>query len=97
MHSGIDRYLVTSTIRPSDLGDPGEFITVVEASTNKVLSEIKVSNKPSPSGGAPVEVLFVPGANPPVAYTTVMFGGTLWTLTWNPATAATPSPSTPSP
>ena len=97
MHSGIDRYLVTSAIRPSDLGDPGEFITVVEASTNKVLSEIKVSNKPSPSGGAPVEVLFVPGANPPVAYTTVMFGGTLWTLTWNPATAATPSPSTPSP
>jgi hypothetical protein len=86
VHSGIDRYLVTSTVRPSDLGDPGEFVTVVEASTNKVLSEIKVSNLPSPSGGAPVEVLFVPGANPPVAYTTVMFGGTLWTLTWNAAT-----------
>ena len=43
----------------------------------------KVSNKPSPSGEAPVEILFVPGANPPIAYVTNMFGGTLWTATWN--------------
>ncbi len=33
---------------------------------------------------APVEILFLPGANPPMAYVTVMFGGTLWTATWNP-------------
>jgi hypothetical protein len=32
----------------------------------------------------PVEILFVPGTNPPVAYVTVMFGNTLWTATWNP-------------
>jgi len=61
----------------------GETITAIEASTGKVLSTHKVSNKTSPSREAPVEILFVPGANPPVAYITNMFGGTLWTATWN--------------
>jgi 6-phosphogluconolactonase (cycloisomerase 2 family) len=28
----------------------------------------------------------VPGSNPPVAYVTNMYGGTLWTATWNPQT-----------
>jgi hypothetical protein len=79
----IDRVLLTSTVRASDLGDPGENISVVEASTGKVMSTHKLSNKPSPSGEAPVEILFVPGANPPVAYITNMFGGTLWTATWD--------------
>lgn len=83
VHSGIDRVLVTSTVRP-DLKDPGEVLTVIQASTNKVLSQHKVSNKPSPSGEAPVELLFVPGANPPVAYSTNMFGATLWAAAWNP-------------
>lgn len=84
IHDGIDRVLLTSTVRATDLGDPGEHITVVEASTGNVLSTHKVSNKPSPSGEAPVEILFRPGSNPPVAYVTNMFGGTLWTATWNP-------------
>lgn len=83
IHDGIDRVLLTSTVRATDLGDPGETITVIEASTGNVLSTHKVSNKPSPSGEAPVEVLFVPGANPPIAYVANMFGGTLWTATWN--------------
>src|SRR5215831_2093633 len=83
IHDGIDRILVTSTVRATDLGDAGETITAIEASTGKVLSTYKVSNKASPSREAPVEVLFVPGANPPVAYVTNMFGGTLWTATWN--------------
>ncbi len=84
LHEGIDRLLVTSTIRPSDLSDPGETITVIEASTGKVLSTHKVSTKPSPSGVAPVEVVFLPGAKPPIAYITNMYGGTLWSATWNP-------------
>jgi len=83
IHDGIDRVLVTNTVRATDLGDAGETITVVEASTGNVLATHKVSNKPSPSGEAPVEILFVPRANPPVAYVTNMFGGTLWTATWN--------------
>ncbi|MEJ2094868.1 MAG: YncE family protein [Gammaproteobacteria bacterium] len=84
VHEGIDRMLVTSTVRASDLGDPGEVIGVLEASTNKALASHKVSDKASPSGEAPVEILFVPGSNPPVAYITNMYGGTLWTATWNP-------------
>jgi len=88
IHDGIDRILVTSTVHPPDLGDPGETVTVIEASTGKVLSSHKVSNKPSPSGEAPVEILFVPGSNPPVAYITNMFGGKLWAAVWAPAKKA---------
>jgi DNA-binding beta-propeller fold protein YncE len=85
IHNGIDRILLTSTVRASDLGDAGEVISAVEASTGKVLGTYKVSNKPSPAGEAPVEIVFVPGANPPVAYITNMYGGTMWTAKWNPA------------
>ena len=83
INNGIDRVLLTSTVRASDLGDAGEVISAVEASTGKVLGTYKLSKKPSPSGEAPVEILFVPGAKPPVAYITNMYGGTLWTATWN--------------
>ncbi len=82
VHSGIDRILVTSTIK-GDLTDPRESIWAVEASTQKVLGSHKLSLKESPSGEAPVEVLFVPDAEPPTAYITNMFGGTLWAATWN--------------
>ena len=83
IHGGIDRILLSSTVRASDLGDAGEVISAVEAGSGKVLGTYKVSNKPSPAGNAPVEILFVPGANPPVAYVTNMYEGTLWTATWN--------------
>lgn len=86
INSSIDRILLTSTVRASDLGDAGEVISAVEASTGKVLGTYKLSLKASPSGEAPVEVLFVPGSNPPVAYVTNMFGGTLWTVAWNTKT-----------
>lgn len=82
MNDAIDRILVTNTIK-HDLTDPGETITAIEASTEKPLDSYKLTDKPSPSGVSPVEILFVPGANPPMAYVTVMFGGTLWTATWN--------------
>jgi len=84
IHEGIDRMLLTSTVRASDLQDPGEVIGVHEASTGKPLSTIKVSDKPSPSGEAPVEIVWVPNTDPPVAWITNMYGGTLWTLSWNP-------------
>ncbi len=85
INNDIDRILVTDTIS-TDLKKPRETITVIEASTNKILKTIKLSNKPSPSGEAPVEILFVPGSNPPVAYITNMFGHAMWTATWNPST-----------
>lgn len=84
IHNGIDRILATSTVRHTDLGDAGETITVIEASTGRMLGSHKVSIKKSPSRVAPVEVLFVPRSNPPVAYITNMFGGSLWTATWSP-------------
>ena len=85
VHDGIDRLLITSTVNAADLGDPGETITAIEASTGSPLKSYKVSKKDSPSGEAPVEVMFVPGSNPPVAYVTNMFGGSLWTATWDAA------------
>ncbi|MBT3532786.1 MAG: YncE family protein [Rhodospirillaceae bacterium] len=81
--SDIDRLLVTSTIT-GDLKTPKEELIVVQASTNKVLGTLKMSNKPSPSGVAPVELLRVPGSDPAIVYTTNMFGAALWTATWNP-------------
>lgn len=83
IHEGIDRMLVTSTVRDYDLGDPGETLSILEASTGKVISTPKLSNKPSPSGEAPVEVLFVPGSDPPMLYVTNMYGGTLWKGVWD--------------
>jgi hypothetical protein len=84
VNEGIDRMLVTSTVRASDLGDAGETVTVIELSTGKELSSHKLSRKSSPSGVAPVEVLFVPGANPPTVYVTNMYGGTIWAGVWDP-------------
>jgi len=85
IHEGIDRMLVTSTVRATDLKDAGETISVVELSTGKPLASHKVSGKPSPAGEAPVEVVFLPASSPPLAYVTNMYGGTLWAAAWNPA------------
>ena len=88
IHGGIDRILLTSTVMPGNLAVAGETITVLEATSGKVLSTHKVSLKPSPSKAAPVEVMFVPHADPPVAHITNMLEGTLWSAVWNPKTKA---------
>jgi DNA-binding beta-propeller fold protein YncE len=82
LHEDINRIMVTSTVRPSDLGDAGETVSVIEATSGKVLSTHKLSDKPTPSGSAPVEAVFLPHANPPMAYVDTMFEGKLWTATW---------------
>jgi hypothetical protein len=84
MHEGIDRILVTSTVRASDLGDAGSTLGVIEASTGKNIGTISVTDKPEPNNIAPVEVVFVPQSSPPVAWVTNMYDATLWTVTWNP-------------
>jgi len=81
--SDIDRILVTSTVS-GDLKDVRDDIIVVEASTGKELKRIRVSKKSGKAGEAPVEILRVPGSNPPVHYVTNMFGGSIWALTWDP-------------
>ena len=83
IHNGIDRVLVTSTVKP-DMSDVGESVTVLEASTGKVLSTHKISTKPSPAKSAPVEVMFSPKTNPPVVHITNMMEGTLWAGIWDP-------------
>jgi DNA-binding beta-propeller fold protein YncE len=85
LNEDIDRIIVTSTDPPDGIGQPGETVTVLEASSGKVLSSHKVSNKPSPSGEAPVEVVFIPHSNPPMAYIDNIYGGTLWLAIWDPA------------
>jgi hypothetical protein len=82
--SDIDRILVTSTVG-GDRSGPDEVVTEIEASTGRLLGRHKVSNKASPSGAAPVELLRVPGSDPAVVYITNMFGNTLWAAVWKPA------------
>ncbi len=84
INSDIDRILITSTIS-GDMSTPDEVVSVVEASTLKPLGQIKLSEKESPSGEAPVEILPVPGDGPPTFVVTNMFGGSVWTLTWDEA------------
>ena len=84
IHNGIDRVLVTSTVKP-DMSDAGESITVLEAASGRVLSTHKVSSKPSPAKSAPVEVMFSPNSNPPAVHITNMLEGTLWAGIWDPS------------
>jgi hypothetical protein len=91
MHEGIDRILVTSTVRATDFGDPGNTVGIIEASTGKNLGAVSVTDKPEPNNIAPVEVVFVPHSNPPVAWVTNMNDATLWTLTWNPGSGSVDS------
>ena len=85
INEDIDRMLITSSVSASDFGDAGETVTIIELSTGKELTSHKLSKKPSPSGVAPVEVLFVPGSKPPTVFATNMFGGTIWAGIWDPA------------
>jgi len=87
LNEDIDRIIVTSTVS-ADLKDAGETVTVIEASSGKVLSSHKLSDKPSPSGVSPVEAVFLPGSYPALAYINTMFGGEVWTATWNAADKA---------
>lgn len=84
VNTDIDRILVTSTITP-DLTQPAEVVSVVKASTLEPLSQIKMSDKDSPSGAAPVEVFFAPNTETPTAIVTNMFGHSLWALVWDAA------------
>lgn len=85
IHNGIDRVLITSTVKP-DMSEAGDTVTVLEASTGTVLSTHRVSSKPSPAKTAPVEVMFSPNTNPPVVHVTNMLEATLWSGIWDPKT-----------
>ncbi|MDF0644306.1 MAG: YncE family protein [Nitrospira sp.] len=84
IHNGIDRVLVTSTVKP-DMSEQGETVTVLEAGTGKVLSTHKLTAKPG-GKSAPVEIMFAPNADPPVVHITNMLEATLWAGIWDPKT-----------
>ncbi|MFT5139307.1 MAG: DNA-binding beta-propeller fold protein YncE [Lysobacterales bacterium] len=86
VHEGIDRMLVSSTVRGSDLADAGNSLGVIELSTGKGLGEVSTTDKPEPNNIAPVEILWVPGTEPPIAWVTNMYDGTLWVVSWNAET-----------
>src|SRR5207244_7196148 len=50
IHNGIDRILLTSTVRASDLGNAGEVISAVAASSDNALGTDTVSKTPAQSG-----------------------------------------------
>jgi len=79
LNEDIDRIIVTSTVHPTNLSDAGETVTIIKASTGEVLSTHKVGG----AGSATVEAVFVPHANPPLAYVNTMFEGKLWTAAWD--------------
>jgi hypothetical protein len=87
IHNGIDRVVVTSTVK-SDMSDQGDSVTVIEASTGQVLSTHKIGSKPAPAKSAPVEIMFSPNADPPVMHITNMMEGTLWAGVWDPSRKA---------
>ncbi len=86
LNEDIDRILVTSTVRATDFGDPGNTLGIIEASTGKNLGTVSVTDKPAPNNIAPVEVVFVPMTDPPVAWVTNMNDASLWVVSWNPKT-----------
>jgi DNA-binding beta-propeller fold protein YncE len=87
IHNGIDRVLVTSTVKP-DMSDQGDSVSVLEASTGRVLSTHQIGSKLASAKSAPVEVVFSPNADPPVVHITNMLEGTLWAGVWDPKSKA---------
>jgi DNA-binding beta-propeller fold protein YncE len=86
LNESIDRILVTSTVRATDFGDPGSSLGIIEASTGRHLGTVDVTDKAPPNNIAPVEVVFVPKSDPPVAWVTNMNDASLWVVSWNPKT-----------
>lgn len=81
----IDRALATSTEKP-DMTELGDYLTVIEPSTNRSIGEIRMSEEGADTPASPVEILFVPGAEPPLAYVTNIASNSLWYVRWNPET-----------
>lgn len=79
LHEGIDRMIVASCVDPG-FGGTGHTIEVIKVSTEEYLGSIPISDK---KGSAPVETVFVPESDPPIAYVTNMMSNTLWAAEWN--------------
>jgi len=79
LRADIDRLIITETVSP-DLKQAGDSVTVLEASSGRVLSTHKLTIKPD-ARSAPVEVTFHPAR--PVAFITNMLEPAIWQGAWN--------------
>lgn len=80
----LGRVLVTSTANPAVMGEYGDSVTELDLATGEVIAvhSTRVAGAEAPSG--PVEIFFVPHAEPPVAYVTNIPQGDLWIAEWDP-------------
>ena len=79
LNEDIGRILVANCVAP-DMSSAGKTIEVIEASSGKHLESIVISRG---TLNAPVEVVFMPNTNPPIAYATTMMENSLWALKWD--------------
>jgi DNA-binding beta-propeller fold protein YncE len=82
LNESLDLLIATSTVDPADFSKAGDTITLIEASTGKLLATHRLSEKPAPAAEAPVETAFVPKRAPQTVFVTNMHGGTLWAGAW---------------
>jgi hypothetical protein len=85
LNESLDLLIVTSTADPTDFGKAGDTVTLVEASTGRLLATQRLSEKSAPALEAPVETAFAPGRAEPTLFATNMLGGTLWSGVWRAA------------
>ena len=79
----IDRALVTSSNNVANPSEFGDYLSVVKPSTNESIGDIRISEEGSATPAGPVEILFVPGSEPALAYVTNMITSDIWAVTWN--------------
>lgn len=81
----IDRALATSTEKP-DMTELGDHLTIIRPSTNESIGSLRMSEEVTDTPSSPVEILFIPGNETPLAYVTNAARNSLWTVTWNAET-----------
>lgn len=78
----LGRVLATSTENAADPTQLGDSIVEYDLETMEHLATYRTTEGDAPS--SPVEIFFVPGAEPPVAYVTNAASADLWIAKWRP-------------
>lgn len=78
----LGRVLATSTENAADPTQLGDSIVEYDLETMEHLATYRTTEGETPS--SPVEIFFVPGAEPPVAYVTNAASADLWIAEWRP-------------
>ena len=83
VHDGIGRMLVTSSNSP-DFSFIGDTITAIDLATMKPTGTYRVSNEPPPAKVGPAFFVFLPRADPPVAFVANWAARSVWAALWDP-------------